>query len=231
MRLENKVAIVTGSGKGLGKAMTLALAREGATVLVNYRTSAAGASAVVEYIKSKGGKAEAFQADIQNRDECKTLCEEAIGKYGRIDICVVGPGGGWNPEPIEKLNTTAALDDAQKELAPLYNLMPLVLPRMYAQKWGRFIGISLLLSKPSPSFSYDAAKAARTPPTPGVRDRSTRGRGLAHTARSHAEYPCRRRATSRRSVRLAAALTSISRPVSTLGDLANLKRHAPKSAK
>ena len=163
MICRDKVAIVTGAaGKGMGRSIALTLAREGATVLVNYRSSAGSASAVVKYIESKGGKAMAFRADIDDQDQCKALRDEAMERYGRIDICVVGPGGGWHPEPIDKLDSAAALDDAHKELAPLYNLMPLVLPGMYSQKWGRFIGISLLLSKPSPSFSYDAAKAART---------------------------------------------------------------------
>ena len=160
---EGRVAIVTGAaGKGMGRSIALTLAREGASVLVNYRTSADSAAAVVRHIESQGGKAAAFQADVCQKDQCRAMCEEAVQRFGRIDICVVGPGGGWHPEAIDKLDSTAALDDAEKELAPLYNLMPLVLSPMFAQKWGRLIGISLLLSKPSPSFAYDAGKAART---------------------------------------------------------------------
>lgn len=163
MTCEGRVAIVTGAaGKGMGRSIALTLAREGASVLVNYRTSADSAATVVEYIERQGGRAAAFQADICQQDQCKELRDAAVGRFGRIDICIVGPGGGWHPEAIDKLDPTAALDDAHRELAPLYNLMPLVLPRMFAQQWGRLIGISLLCSKPSPSFSYDAGKAART---------------------------------------------------------------------
>jgi len=163
MMCKGRVAIVTGAaGKGMGRSIALTLAREGAIVLVNYRTSDDSAAVVVKYVESQGGKAAAFQADICHQDQCRALCDAAVQRFGRIDICVVGPGGGWHPEAIEKLDATAALDDAHRELAPLYNLMPLVLSRMFAQNWGRLIGISLLLSKPSPSFAYDAGKAART---------------------------------------------------------------------
>lgn len=163
MNCLDRVAIVTGAaGKGIGRSIALTLAREGARVVVNYRTSEDAASAIVDHIEEQGGRAIPVQADVNVEDDCRKLVKATMKAYGRVDICIIGPGGGWHPEPIEKLNPADALGDAHSELAPLYNLMPLVLPLMFTQEWGRLIGVSLLRSKPSPSFAYDAGKAART---------------------------------------------------------------------
>ncbi|MFC1900318.1 SDR family NAD(P)-dependent oxidoreductase [Chloroflexota bacterium] len=160
---EGKVAIVTGAaGRGMGRSIALTLAREGASVIVNYLTSHNEASAIVNYIQSQGGKAVAFQADICNQEQCRSMYKAAVEEFGTVDICIVNPGAGWHSESIDKLDSAAALEDVNKEITPLHNLMPLVLPGMYERKWGRLIGISMSLSGHSPSFAYDAAKAART---------------------------------------------------------------------
>lgn len=171
MLCKGKVAIVTGAaGKGMGRSIALTLAREGAKVTVNYRQSDKAAREIVDYIRKNGGEAIAVRADISDYTECEGLVRETKRKYGQVDICVINPGAGWHEEPIDKLNIPGALDDINREVAPVYNLMPLLLPEMYARKWGRFIGISMLLASGiaamqggvSPSFAYDAAKAART---------------------------------------------------------------------
>ena len=144
MMCEGKVAIVTGAaGRGMGRSIALTLAREGASVVVNYRTSADRARAIVAHIMSRGGKAFAFQADVTCADSCRALVEATVERFGKVDICVIGPGAGWHPEPIEQLNSEAALDDAQRELAPIYHLLPLVVPGMYERRWGRVLAIAL----------------------------------------------------------------------------------------
>ena len=163
MICKDKVAIVTGAaGKGMGRSIALTLAREGAAVVVNYLTSSDSAAAIVSHIEKQGGRALAFQADITQQDRCKALVDAAIETFGQVDICIIGPGAGWYAEPPDKLDSVAALDDAQKELAPVYHLMPLVLPEMYERKWGRIIAISLIAPYNSPAYAYNAAKAART---------------------------------------------------------------------
>jgi len=163
MTLEGRVAVVTGAaGKGMGRSIALTLAREGAKVVVNYRTSEASAAEIVAGIRHRGGTAAAVQADVFEADGCTALVAAAVAEFGRIDICVIGPGAGWHPEPIEKLDAHGALGDARQELAPVYHLLPSVLPEMYGRKWGRIIGIALHPTKLPPAFAYNAAKAART---------------------------------------------------------------------
>ncbi len=163
MTCKDKVAIVTGAaGKGMGRSIALTLAREGAKVVVNYRTSEQSAQRVAEHIKSRGGDAMTTQGDVFRADDCRRLVDAAIERYGNVDICVIGPGAGWHPEPAAKIDGVAALEDAHNELAPIYHLMPLVLPSMYGRKYGRLIGLSLNRPFDSPAYAYNVAKAART---------------------------------------------------------------------
>ncbi len=163
MKLKDKVALVTGSaGKGMGRSIALTLAREGANVAINYRTSKEQAQTIVNHIKSRNGEAIAIEANVFEADDCKKLVNTTIEHFGRIDICIVNPGAGWHPGPIDKLDSSAALEDVHNEVAPFFHLMPLVLPEMYKHKWGRVIGISLLPPYESPAYSYNVGKAART---------------------------------------------------------------------
>lgn len=163
METLKKVAIVTGAASnGMGRSIALTLAREGARVVVNYLTSADSAAAIVRHIEDRGGRAIAFKADITQQDECEVLVEVAVKTFGQVDICVIGPGGGWHPESIDKLNMADAFDDVRRELTPLYHLMLLVLPGMYARRWGRIVGLAMHPKALSPAYAYNVGKAART---------------------------------------------------------------------
>lgn len=162
MKLEDKVALVTGSaGNGMGRSIALTLAREGAKVAINYRTSKEQAHAVVDHVKNRSGDATAIEADVFDAEGCRKLVSATIEHFGRVDICIINPGAGWHPEPVDKLNPSAAMEDVQNEVAPFFHLMPLVLPQMYERQWGRVIGIALLPPYDSPAYSYNVGKAAR----------------------------------------------------------------------
>jgi NAD(P)-dependent dehydrogenase (short-subunit alcohol dehydrogenase family) len=163
MLCEDKVAVVTGAaGKGMGRSITLTLAREGAKVVVNYLTSENEAGAIVGHIINSGGEAIAVQADVFEAAGCKELVDRAIERFGRIDICIVNPGAGWHPEAVDRLDAAAAIEDVHHEVAPLLHLMPLVLPGMYQRRWGRLIALSMGSYDKSPSYAYNVAKAARS---------------------------------------------------------------------
>jgi 3-oxoacyl-[acyl-carrier protein] reductase len=91
-KLKGKVAVVTGGSKGIGAGIAKALAAEGASVVVNYASSKAGADSVVAAIKSGGGKAVAVGGDLTKAAEAQGVVDAAIKNYGRLDILVNNSG-------------------------------------------------------------------------------------------------------------------------------------------
>jgi 3-oxoacyl-[acyl-carrier protein] reductase len=91
-KLTGKVAIVTGASKGIGAAIAASLAAEGASVVVNYASSQAGADAVVAGIRAAGGTAVAVHADVSKSADAQALVDAAIKHYGRLDILVNNSG-------------------------------------------------------------------------------------------------------------------------------------------
>jgi len=130
-------------------------------VVVNYRTSEESARAIVSHIQSSGGNAVAIQANVFEADACEKLIVSCTEQFGQVDICVIGPGGEWHQEAIDSLDSGAP-ENVYREIAPLFHLMPLVLPGMYRRKWGRLVGIALHPTELSPAYSYNVGKAART---------------------------------------------------------------------
>lgn len=92
MRLEGKVAIVTGASRGIGRAIALAFAREGADLVVNYLRSKAAAEEVVAQIEREGQRAIAVRADVSQEDQVEQMVSQAAGRFGRIDILVNNAG-------------------------------------------------------------------------------------------------------------------------------------------
>jgi 3-oxoacyl-[acyl-carrier protein] reductase len=99
-KLKGKVAVVTGTSKGIGAAIAKALAAEGASVVVNYASSKAGAEKVVAAITATGGKAVAVGGDVSKAAEAQAIIAAAIKNYGRLDI-LVNNSGVYEFAPIE----------------------------------------------------------------------------------------------------------------------------------
>lgn len=90
--LAGKVALVTGGSRGIGKAIAMALAKQGAIVLVNYNGSRERAMEVVDQITKEGGRAEILGCDVSDFTACAGMVEEIIERYGRVDILVNNAG-------------------------------------------------------------------------------------------------------------------------------------------
>lgn len=88
----DKVTIVTGASRGIGKEIAILLAKNGDKIIVNYANSEEGANDAVEQIKKEGGSAIAIQADVSNREQVTLLFDKAIEHYGRVDVLVNNAG-------------------------------------------------------------------------------------------------------------------------------------------
>ena len=101
-KLAGKVAVVTGASKGIGAAIAKQLAADGASVVVNYASSKAGADKVVAEITSAGGKAVAVQGDVSQKTDIVKLFSEAKNAFGQLDI-LVNNAGVYEFAPLEQI--------------------------------------------------------------------------------------------------------------------------------
>ncbi|WKX77622.1 SDR family NAD(P)-dependent oxidoreductase [Zobellia laminariae] len=92
MKLENKVIIVTGASRGIGKEIAILLAKNGASVIVNHSNSEDEAKNTVETILSNGGKAIAVKADVSDENQVTALFDQAIQTYGKVDVLINNAG-------------------------------------------------------------------------------------------------------------------------------------------
>jgi 3-oxoacyl-[acyl-carrier protein] reductase len=159
-RLTGKVAVVTGASKGIGAGIAEELAKDGASVIVNYASSAAGAEAVVAKIKNAGGKAKAVHADVSKPAEAKQLMDAAVKEFGGLDI-LVNNAGVYDFLPLEQI--TEAHFDRMFNL----NVRGLLFATQAAagaigKRGGSIINIGSMASQtPPPAASvYSATKAA-----------------------------------------------------------------------
>ena len=158
--LEGKVAVVTGASRGIGKAIALAFAKEGATVIVNYNGSAAKAEAVVEEICQAGGQAEAVQCNVADFSACETFLADIVKRYKRIDILV--NNAGITRDGLLMKMTEEDFDAViQTNLKAPFNCTKFVSRQMLRQKAGRIINISSVsgIMGNAGQANYSASKA------------------------------------------------------------------------
>ena len=96
MKLKGKVAIITGAGRGIGRAAALAFAREGANVAINYRRHDAEAKEVVRKVDEMGRKGLAIKADVSSYEDAQKMVRTVVDEFGSLDILVCNAGINWD---------------------------------------------------------------------------------------------------------------------------------------
>jgi 3-hydroxybutyrate dehydrogenase len=160
MLLENKVALITGSGRGIGRAIAKLFAKEGAAVFLTARTESELAG-VAKEIKDQEGKSAYMKADLTHARECEKVILETHKKFGRVDILVNNAGHYGPVVPVEEYPLEEFEKVINVHLRAAFLLSKLALPGMYARKSGVILNISSLSAKSAFGWgsAYAAAKA------------------------------------------------------------------------
>ena len=140
-RLEGRVAVITGSGQGIGKAIAVALAQEGAGVVTNNRrpgTSGGDAETAAKEIRDAGGRAVAFFGSVSEFDTAQKLVQTAVDNFGRLDI-VVNNAGADAPKMVWNMGEEEWDRSVDSFLKGSFNCVRHATPLMREQKWGRII--------------------------------------------------------------------------------------------
>jgi NAD(P)-dependent dehydrogenase (short-subunit alcohol dehydrogenase family) len=162
MSLSGRVALVTGGGRGIGRAIALALAEDGADVAVNYRRDEAAAKETVAAIEKAGRRARSYRASVDSFEEDAAMVQAVLADFGHVDILVNNAGlasrgqsvADTDPAELERVVRTHAF-------APHF-LSKLVLPGMRTRPRGDIVMISSAVTRHNPPFSapYCMGKAA-----------------------------------------------------------------------
>jgi 3-oxoacyl-[acyl-carrier protein] reductase len=160
MRLANKVAVVTGGSRGIGRGIALKLASEGAKVVVNYRANSAAADEVVALIREQGGEAISVQADVSQMAEAQSLIKAAVQAYGRLDI-LINNAGTTRDMLIMRMKEEDWDVVLNTNLKSAFNCCKAAARPMMKQRYGRIVNITSIsgLAGQAGQTNYSASKA------------------------------------------------------------------------
>jgi NAD(P)-dependent dehydrogenase (short-subunit alcohol dehydrogenase family) len=191
MLLNEKVAVITGGGRGIGRAIALKFSGEGAAVVLAARTKSE-IEAVAKQVRDAGGRAAAVATDVADEKQSEHLILAATAEFGRVDILVNNAGEYGPVKPVEEITPAEWDRVVAVHLRGSYLLTRLVLPAMYARGSGAILNISSLSAKSAFAWGspYAAAKAGllgrscakgrpckRDLPGPGNRNQNVEGFG------------------------------------------------------
>ena len=158
--LDNRIAVVTGGGRGIGKAIALALAEAGCDVAVNYVSRQADAEQTAEAIEALGRRVLVVHGDVSKSADVTALVAEVEKQLGPVDV-LVNNAGRATFESIEQMTEASWNDTLQLNLTSVFLTTQAVLPGMRARKWGRIINLTSVAAQAGSVMAvhYSAAKA------------------------------------------------------------------------
>jgi 3-oxoacyl-[acyl-carrier protein] reductase len=160
LKLNDKVALVTGASRGIGRAIALQLGQSGARVVVNYRGQQQAAEEVVAEIEAAGGTAAAVQADVARAEDIERLVKATLENYGQLHI-LVNNAGITRDNLLLRMKDSEWDDVMSTNLRGVYLLTKAALRPMTKARWGRIITVSSVagLTGNAGQANYAAAKA------------------------------------------------------------------------
>ncbi len=159
-QLTDKIAIVTGGSRGIGRGIALELGKRGATVVVNYQSNADAANEVVDQIKSAGGQAMAFQADVSSEEGANNLIKAAVDTYGKLDI-LVNNAGTTRDNVIMMMKPEDFDTVIQTNLRSTWLCSKAAVRTMMRKRYGRIVNITSIsgIAGNAGQTNYSASKA------------------------------------------------------------------------
>ena len=146
MKLKGRTALVTGGSRGIGRAVALALAEEGADVAVNYVSSEAGARDVVDHVKKMGRKAVLAQADVSDYPDTFRMAQDVLREFGHLDI-LVNNAGINSDTTFVKMNHAAWRKVLGTNLDGVFNCTKVFVDQMLAQNYGRVVNMTSVIGQ------------------------------------------------------------------------------------
>lgn len=146
MELKGKVSLVTGSSRGIGRAIAIMLAEAGSDVIVNYNSNKEAADDVCGAVSEYGVKCKAYQADVSKRDQVDGMLEASLSDFGKIDV-LVNNAGITRDRSFLKMDPDRWHEVLLVNLDGPFNLTRRLLPPMIERGWGRLINISSIVAQ------------------------------------------------------------------------------------